>query len=67
MSGDSDAVATVGRDDFFNDPFFKDWWADFDVPTAVRGTQLDRQASGRNAKIFAYKPISRLRRHSSNT
>ena len=46
MSGDSDAVATVGRDDFFNDPFFKDWWADFDDPSAKAGKQLDRQISG---------------------
>merc|ERR1711892_1478922 len=45
MSGDSDAVATVGRDDFFNDPFFKDWWADFDTPSAKAGKQLDRQIS----------------------
>ena len=47
MSGDSDAVATVGRDDFFNDPFFKDWWADFDTPSAKAGKQLDRQISGK--------------------
>ena len=46
MSSDSTAVSTVVRDDFFNDPFFKDWWADFDVPLAVRGTQIDRQISG---------------------
>ena len=46
MSSDSTAVSTVVRDDFFNDPFFKDWWADFDVPSAVRGTQIDRQISG---------------------
>merc|ERR1712106_243766 len=45
MSGDSDALATVGRDDFFNDPFFKDWWADFDAPSAKAGKQLDRQIS----------------------
>merc|ERR1712013_300783 len=45
MSGDSGAVTTVGRDDFFNDPFFKDWWADFDLPLARAGKQLDRQIS----------------------
>jgi len=32
-------VATVVRDDFFNDPFFKDWWADFDVPMAAFNRQ----------------------------
>ena len=46
MSGDTGAVTTVGRDDFFNDPFFKDWWADFDLPLAGAGRQLDRQISG---------------------
>ena len=45
MSGDSGAVTTVGRDDFFNDPFFKDWWADFDTPLES-DTQSDRQISG---------------------
>ena len=47
MSGDTGAVTTVGRDDFFNDPFFKDWWADFDLPLAGAGRQLDRQISGK--------------------
>ena len=46
MSGNSVAVSTVGRDDFFNDPFFKDWWADFDAPAAGAGKQLNRQVSG---------------------
>ena len=46
MSGDSESVSTLGRYDFFNDPFFKDLWADFDAPSSVRGTQLDRQLSG---------------------
>ena len=36
-------VATVVRDDFFNDPFFKDWWADFDVPMVA----FNRQNSGK--------------------
>ena len=47
MSGDGVAVTTVGRDDFFNDPFFKDWWADFDLPLAGAGRQLNRQISGK--------------------
>merc|ERR1711936_615950 len=42
---DTTGVSTVVRDDFFNDPFFKDWWADFDSPLTVRGTQLERQLS----------------------
>jgi hypothetical protein len=54
MSGDSEAVSTVGRDDFFNDPFFKDWWADFDSPAAVTGTQLDRQVSGGDRNTDSY-------------
>ena len=28
------AVVNV-RDDFFNDPFFKDWWSDFEGPVSV--------------------------------
>ena len=31
------------KKDFFNDPFFKDWWADFDVPMAA----FNRQNSGK--------------------
>ena len=46
MSGDSASVSTVGRDDFFNDPFFKDWWADFDAPAAMAGKQISRLVSG---------------------
>ena len=46
MSGESEAVSTVGRDDFFNDPFFKDWWADFDASAATTGKQSSRQISG---------------------
>ena len=38
------AVSTIIRDDFFNDPFFKDWWADFDLP--LRNIQFNRQISG---------------------
>ena len=39
-------VATVVRDDFFNDPFFKDWWADFDAPMAAWDKTFNRQISG---------------------
>ena len=39
------AISTVIRDDFFNDPFFSDWWADFDLP--LRNVQLSRQVSGK--------------------
>lgn len=37
-------VSTIIRDDFFNDPFFKDWWGDFDLP--LRNVQFNRQLSG---------------------
>ena len=40
-------VATVVRDDFFNDPFFKNWWSDFDKPMASAGKAFNRQVSGR--------------------
>ena len=39
------AISTIIRDDFFNDPFFKDWWADFDMP--LRNVQFNRQVSGK--------------------
>ncbi len=26
------AVSTVVKDSFFDDPFFSDWWKDFDAP-----------------------------------
>ena len=37
---DSDSyVAVVNvRDDFFNDPFFKDWWSEFEGPVNVLDT-----------------------------
>ena len=57
MSGDTGAVTTVGRDDFFNDPFFKDWWADFDLPLSRAGKQLDYRnfAVVRFGFLFAVK------------
>ena len=53
MPGDSAAVSTVGRDDFFNDPFFKDWWADFDVPMAA----INRQTSGKIYNMFLWRNL----------
>ena len=43
-------VSTIVRDDFFNDPFFKDWWADFDLP--MRNVQFSRQISGINESVL---------------
>ena len=37
MSDSYVAVVNV-RDDFFNDPFFKDWWSDFEGPVSVLDT-----------------------------
>ena len=42
------SVSTVVRDDFFNDPFFKDWWADFDMP--FKTVQFNRQISGEDIR-----------------
>ena len=42
-------VSTIIRDDFFNDPFFKDWWGDFDLP--LRNVQFNRQLSGKIGRI----------------
>ena len=42
-------VATVNvRDDFFNDPFFKDWWADFENPISV----IDNTESGLHIYLY---------------
>ena len=39
MSEPGTYVATVNvRDDFFNDPFFKDWWSEFEGPVKVLDT-----------------------------
>ena len=39
MSNPGTYVATVNvRDDFFNDPFFKDWWSEFEGPVKVLDT-----------------------------
>ena len=46
-------VATVVRDDFFNDPFFKDWWADFDVPMAA----FNRQTSGNIYNVILWSGL----------
>ena len=44
--GKNTYVATVVRDDFFNDPFFKNWWADFDKPMSTWDKTFNRQISG---------------------
>ena len=46
MAKSAQSVSTVVRDDFFNDPFFKDWWADFDMP--FKTVQFNRQVSGKH-------------------
>ncbi len=41
------AVATVVKDSFFDDPFFSDWWKDFDAPMMqTYDTTFQRQISG---------------------
>ena len=51
---ESAGVTTVIRDDFFNDPFFKDWWADFEAPKSVNETKIERQSSGNKQNHFTY-------------
>jgi len=45
-SNNTFGVSTVIRDDFFNDPFFKDWWADFEAPKSISvgRSQLERHS-----------------------
>ena len=52
------SVSTVVRDDFFNDPFFKDWWADFDLP--MRNVQFSRQISGTNESVLKVNQLEKL-------
>ena len=54
MSSETSVVGTVVRDDFFNDPFFKDWWADFDAPLAHWDKTFHRQISGKS--VFCQRP-----------
>lgn len=56
-------VSTIIRDDFFNDPFFKDWWGDFDLP--LRNVQFNRQLSGKIGRI-TIETISNLKRLTLN-
>ena len=51
-------VSTIVRDDFFNDPFFKDWWADFDLP--MRNVQFSRQISGTNESVLKVNQLEKL-------
>ena len=51
-------VSTIVRDDFFNDPFFKDWWADFDLP--MRNVQFSRQISGTNESVLKVNQLENL-------
>ena len=50
--GKNTYVATVVRDDFFNDPFFKNWWADFDKPMSTWDKTFNRQISGIKERIL---------------
>ncbi len=53
-SGDTRiCVSTVVKDSFFEDPFFSDWWKDFDAPMEqTYSTAFQRQISGINRYIL---------------
>ena len=38
-------VCTTIKDSFFDDPFFKDWWNDFDLPMESYNKTFQRQIS----------------------
>jgi len=42
---DQKAVFTSIKDSFFDDPFFKDWWNDFDLPMQSYNKSFNRQIS----------------------
>ena len=41
-------VATTIKDSFFDDPFFKDWWNDFDLPMENWNKEFSRQISSKS-------------------
>ena len=41
-------VATTIKDSFFDDPFFKDWWNDFDLPMENWNKEFSRQISSKH-------------------
>ena len=42
------AVSTIVKDSFFDDPFFSDWWKDFDAPMQqTYDKTFQRQISGK--------------------
>ena len=44
------------KDSFFDDPFFRGWWNDFDAP--MKDKTLQRQISGKyRKKISSHEPI----------
>ena len=54
MSEPGTYVATVNvRDDFFNDPFFKDWWSEFEGPVKVLDTPGNIY-KGKNRKYIIF-------------
>ncbi len=46
MPQEKTAVSTIVKDSFFDDPFFSDWWKDFDAPMEEYEKKFDRQISG---------------------
>ena len=41
-------VSTTIKDSFFDDPFFKDWWNDFDLPMESWNKNFQSQISSKN-------------------
>jgi hypothetical protein len=53
MPEEKTAVKTFVKDSFFDDPFFSDWWKEFDVPEVENyEKKLDRQPSGTYSNII---------------
>ena len=61
-SNNTFGVSTVIRDDFFNDPFFKDWWADFEAPKSISvgRSQLERHSEGKSEDLASKHQSSNL-------
>ena len=54
------AISMDVKDTFFDDPFFKDWWNDFDAP--MKDKTLQRQISGNKmCNILSFYNVKQLR------
>ena len=47
-----DRVAVRDKEEFFSDPFFQDWWTDFDTPLAALAASAPESGRGETPKTI---------------